>query len=150
MEKEKNKITAQCIGIVLVCFAIGMFTGSWIYHINSINQVQGFNITNEEYYLGGTDSSDYRIDFNKNPDYDTIKQCYKTEGVFTNTTEGHMKSVKLNFSLLDKDGNKIYGLTADCTGLHPGQSWKFLAISQNDLRGIPECSIMLDSVIIEI
>ena len=127
-----------------------MFTGSWIYHINSINQVQGFNITNEEYYLGGMDSSDYRIDFNKNPDYDTIKQCYKTEGVFTNTTEGHMKSVKLNFSLLDKDGNKIYGLTADCTGLHPGQSWKFLAISQSDLRGIPECSVMLDSVIIEI
>lgn len=158
MTKDKGRrITAQCIGIVLICFALGIFVGGVLDHIclNSDlgrqSEVKVESITPKtHYYLGGQDTSDYRIEFNNNPEH-PIARFYNTSGEFTNTTESHFSSVELNFSLLDKDSNKIGDLKAYCDGLCPGQTWKFVASTQTNLEvDATGVNVMLDDVIITI
>ena len=71
-------------------------------------------------------SSEYSIDYDKVPSALSNK-VYYVDGFFTNSSEKHFNSIRLKFSLLDKDKNKIGTAIAYCDGLAAGQVWKFSA-----------------------
>lgn len=151
MEKNKmRKVTAQCIGIVLICFALGLFVGGLFGHHIYANDFLQAQINQEEsntkYILGSQKTSDYRISFDETPAH-LMGKNYTIEGEFKNTTEGHFSSVELNFSLLDEEGKKIDDLKACCDGLSPGQAWKFVAANEPDsnINGAGY-TVMLDTV----
>ena len=73
------------------------------------------------YTLGSEENTEYAIDFDATPQQD-IGSIYNVNGTFTNTSDKHFTSVELNFSLLDKDGNKIGDTFAYCDGLNAGQT----------------------------
>ena len=151
MEKNKmRKVTAQCIGIVLICFALGLFVGGLFGHHIYANNFLQTQINQEEantkYILGSQKTSDYRISFDETPAH-SMGKIYTIEGEFKNTTEGHFSFVELNFSLLNEEGAKIGDLKAHCEGLSPGQTWRFVASNQTntDINGAGY-SVMLDDV----
>jgi len=170
MEEEKvkkqkeHRLTAQCFGIILVVFAFGLFIGhtlnyqdiiaNFISHeADSIHIVHNSSEMAEEgarivfYNLGATESNSYNINYNDEPEQ-SVNRFYIVSGEFTNTTERHFTTVKLNFSLLDKSGNKIGDAYAFCDGLDPNQTWEFKA--ENTIRLGEElyaASAVLDDVI---
>lgn len=155
MTHDRKKITAQCLGIVLICFALGLFLGGWLGHTgifnNSANMVKIENQIAQDdihYYLNDEQSSDYKIEFNDIPEHPVAK-FYEVSGLFTNTSDRHFKSIELDFSLLDKDKNKIGDLKAYCDGLNAGQSWMFTATNQTNLEvNVAGVEVILDDVII--
>lgn len=151
MEKDKvRKVTAQCIGIVLICFALGLFVGGLfghhVYANDFLHTQVGQEESNTKYILGSQKTSDYRISFDETPAH-SMGGNYTIEGEFKNTTEGHFSFIELNFSLLDEEGKKIDDLKACCGGLSPGQAWKFIATNEpdSDINGAGY-TVMLDAV----
>ena len=147
MRDEKRRITAQCIGIILICFALGMFIGGLVDHISFTQTSHEQTATNEIHYLGGADSSDYYIEFNN--ELKRTSDGFEIEGLFVNTTKKHMRSIELNFSLLDQDNNKIDDLIISCNGLHSEQAWKFSTKTNLDID-ISSITIMLDDVTVTV
>jgi len=74
-----------------------------------------------EYYTKIEEMDKYQLVYGNVPKQ-TIAQFYAVEGTFTNTTEDHLVSVELNFSLLDKNDMKIGDVYATCDGLKPGET----------------------------
>ena len=151
MEKDKTrKVTAQCIGIVLICFALGLFVGGLfghhVYEDDFLHAQISQEESNTKYILGSQKTSDYRISFDETPTH-SMGENYAIEGEFKNTTEGHFSSIELSFSLLNEEGKKIDDLKACCGGLSPGQAWKFIAINEPDSKvNGAGYTVMLDAV----
>ena len=99
------------------------------------------------YTLGTTDNSNYSIEFTDEPKQE-IGRFYTIEGQFKNNSNKHFTTVELNFSLLNKDGDKIGDVHAYCDGLNSNQTWKFVAGNSTVLE-INEraVSAILDDVI---
>ena len=167
-KKQKTngcKLTAQCIGIVLIVFALGMFIGyacnyqdvianfftgqntDRTHVVHNSSKIAEHGVRVGYYVLGTTENEKYTIEFN-----DEIKQgdnnLYSTTGMFTNNSDTHFTTVELNFSLLDKDNNKVGDIHAYCDGLNPGQTWAFKTdyLQNSELSSQP-VSAILDDVI---
>ena len=163
-KKREHKITAQCLGIVLIVFALGLFAGYAANHqdiianlfaskADSIHIIHNSSEAIEHgarmsfYTLGTTENTDYTIKFNEEPKQE-INRFYTVEGEFTNNTDKHFTTVELNFSLLDKNGNKVGDIHGYCDGLNPGQTWKFVASNSKVFEtNIHATSAILDDVI---
>ena len=146
-KKKGQKLTAQCLGIILVIFALGMFVGyscnyqdtianfftgqhadrTHLIHSSSEMAEHGSRVG--YYILGSTENENYEIEFNE-PEQD-VNKFYTIEGTFVNTSGSHFTTVELSFSLLDKDGNKISDAHAYCDGLNSNQTWKFVATNSS-------------------
>lgn len=142
-KQKEHKLTAQCIGIVLIVFAFGLFVGHTLnyqdiianlisYEADSVHVVHNSSEMAEEgarivfYNLGTTKSNSYDITYKEEPEQH-INRFYIIKGEFKNITERHFTTVKLNFSLLDKNGNKVGDAYAFCDGLDTNQTWEFSA-----------------------
>lgn len=164
-KKKKEHRFAQYLGMVLVVFSLGMFIGyacnyqdvvanfftgqntdrTHIIHNSSKMAEQGARVG--YYVLGTTENDKYNIEFD-----DELKQkepgYYSIEGNFTNNSDKHFTTVELNFSLLDKDGNKVGDIYAYCDGLNANQVWKFTAINSEIFKtDVNATSAILDNVI---
>lgn len=162
---EGRKLTAQCLGIVLIVFALGMFIGyacnyqdiianfftgqntdrTHVIHNSSTMAEHGVRVG--YYVLGTTENEKYTVEFN-----DKIKEendnFYYTAGIFTNNSDEHFTTVELNFSLIDKNNNKVGDIHAYCDGLNSGQTWAFKtdSLQKSELYSQP-ISVILDDVI---
>ena len=85
--------------------------------INSDNRVRYF----QTHYLLGTEGSDQYVLTYDNVPTSIAENHYTIKGEFVNETEEHFAAIELNFSLLDKEGNKIGDAYASCNGLNPAQ-----------------------------
>lgn len=163
-KRKEHKLTAQCIGIVLIVFAFGLFMGHTLnyqdiianlvsHEADSIHVVHNSSEMAEQgariifYNLGTTESSSYNISYSDKPQQ-SANRFYTVNGEFINITERHFTSIELNFSLLDKSGNKIGDAYAFCEGLNPNQTWKFCAENTKMLGdGLHATSVVLDDII---
>ena len=163
-KKREHKITAQCLGIVLLVFAFGLFIGYtsnyqdivanlFANEVDSVHVIHNSSEATEHgakisfYTLGTTKNTDYTIEFNNKPKQE-INHFYTIEGKFTNNTDKHFTTVELNFSLLDKEGNKVGDVHGYCDGLNSGQTWKFVADNSKAFKtDTPVISAILDDVI---
>ena len=167
MRDEKRRITAQCIGIILICFALGMFIGGLVDHISFTQTSHEQTATNEIHYLGGADSSDYYIEFNN--ELKRTSDGFEIEGLFVNTTKKHkcqdagsIQETAAAFSKAEnasilfvkifmkcQENNKIDDLIISCNGLHSEQAWKFSTKTNLDID-ISSITIMLDDVTVTV
>lgn len=170
MEKEKRKrkskkLTAKCIGFILIFFAVGLFIGNVynyqdtianlfsgqvgrVHIIHSSNEMADRGAKIVLYNLGNEKTNIYDINFNDVPQKNAGR-IYNIEGSFTNTFDKHFTTVELNFSLLDKDGNKIGDAFTSCSGLNTGQTWNFSATNNKVIETNTQAvSVILDDVII--
>ena len=163
-KKKGRKLTTQCVAIVLICFALGLFVGNTYNYQdlfvnilpNQSNRVHVVHSTSEMaergarvvlYGLGDQENDDYDISFNDMPQ--GKNKIYNVEGSFKNTSNKHFTTVELNFSLLDKNGNKIGDAYAQCDGLNTGQTWKFYATNNKPIEiSAVAVKVILDDVII--
>lgn len=86
-----------------------------------LNENDAINYFQMHYILGTEESNKYKIKYNDKPE-DAIAHRYAIDGLFTNETEEHFATIELNFSLLDKQGNKIGDAYASCDGLNSKQT----------------------------
>lgn len=164
-KKKRRGLTAQCFGIILVVFALGMFIGyacnyqdvlANFFTGNNIDRTHVIHNSSEMaehgarvgyYVLGTTENDNYSIKFNDKPQQE-IKNFYTVEGMFTNNSGQHFTTVELNFSLLDKNGNKVGDIFAYCDGLNADQTWSFKAVNSKIIEpNSPVISATLDNVI---
>lgn len=164
-KKKEHRLTAQCLGIVLVVFALGMFIGyacnyqdvlanfftgkdadrTHIIHNSSKMAERGVRVG--YYVLGTTENENYVIEFDDKPQQE-IHHYYTVKGTFKNNSNEHFTTVELNFSLLDKNNNKVGDIFAYCDGLNPDQTWSFKAVNSNIIDSDSlVTSAILDSVI---
>ena len=168
MDKDKKKrgrkITAQCIGIVLFCFALGLFVGNTYnyqdlfanmlpHQVNRVHILHSSSAMSEHgaravlYALGNEDNDVYEINFNSKPQENG--KIYNIDGTLKNISDKHFTSIELNFSLLDKDGNKIGDAFARCDGLNVEQLWKFSATNNQTIETDSKVTkVILDDAII--
>ena len=168
MDKDKKKkgckITAQCIGIVLVCFALGLFVGNTYnyqdlfanmlpHQVNRIHVLHSSSKMSEQgarvvlYALGNEDNDVYEINFSPKPQENG--KIYNINGTLKNISDKHFTSIELNFSLLDKDGNKIGDAFARCNGLNTEQTWEFSATNNQIIETDSKITeVILDDAII--
>lgn len=164
-KKKEHRLTAQCLGIVLIVFALGMFIGyacnyqdilanfftgknadrTHVIHSSSEMAERGARVG--YYVLGTTENDNYIIEFDDKPQQE-INNYYTVRGTFKNNSQDHFTTVELNFSLLDKNGNKVGDVFAYCNGLNPDQTWSFKAVNPNIINSDSLItSAILDSVI---
>lgn len=163
-KKKGNRLTAQCLGIVLVVFALGMFIGyacnyqdvlanfftggqaDRIHVIHNSSRMAERGVRVGFYVLGTNNNDNYTIKFNNKPE--KKNNSYIVNGQFTNKSDEHFTTVELNFSLLDKNKNKIGDIFAYCNGLNANQTWDFTAVDLQNfkLNGNVD-SVILDDVI---
>lgn len=165
MEKNawltRNKIY-RIIGAALIFCALGLSVGGLVAysHISnnliSLNNEHGITQVIDEnnridyfqihYILGSEESDKYSINYSSQPET-VVTNRYGISGLFVNETNEHFTAVELNFSLLDKDGNKIGDAYANCNGLNSKQGWNFIATNMNVIEvNAKAVSAILDDV----
>ena len=138
-KKKERKLTIQCLGIVFVVFALGMFIGyacnyqdalanfftgqntDRTHVIHNSSQMAEHGVRVGYYVLGTTENDNYIIKFDDEPQQE-MNNFYTIKGNFKNNSGKHFTTVELNFSLLDKNNNKVGDISAYCDGLNDGQN----------------------------
>ena len=164
-KKKEHRLTAQCLGMVLVVFALGMFIGyacnyqdvlanfftgngtDRTHVIHNSSEMAEHGVRVGYYVLGTTENNNYIIEFDDKPQQE-VDDFYIVKGKFKNNSGQHFTTVELNFSLLDKDNNKVGDVFAYCDGLNDGQVWSFKATNSQMIKPDSQAvSAILDNVI---